>query len=401
MKKKAAAVYRALICILLAVCVLPLGALKAGALTPSYPVSSSYASGLYYSNLTKVALTGDQREDMVNIALSQVGYKEGSKEHDYSGADDGAYKNYTEYNAWYHDHVGIGMPVGGEGAPWCATFLSWCAAQAGIPRDVIKPSVRASLGIDAFDIDFYSGSDTLNRTADDNEHFKGYNYTPQRGDLFFTRKWTHVGIVVGVNGDTVITVEGNTNDDGSDNGYGVYLHTDRKIEELYFGVPDYAVFTPSAAPGKPTVTTDKTAYTCGEMAGISWDTAADATSYRVEILRDGEQVVSCDLGTTLGYSFAPNVPGSYSVCVIAVNALGTTVSETVSFTASRKDTAISGVSRLAGETRYDTALKAANEIKSSGDRKILRHHRCLRRKLCRFAVSLRCGASHPAGEYGK
>ena len=63
--------------------------------------------------------------------------------------------------------------------------------------------------------------------------------------------------------------------------------------------------------------------------------------------------------------------------------------------------AISGVSRLAGETRYDTALKAANEIKSSGDRKILRHHRCLRRKLCRFAVSLRCGASHPAGEYGK
>jgi hypothetical protein len=44
----------------------------------SYSGSSSYMSGKYYTNLTKVKLTGNQRKDIVNVAKSQVGYQEGS-----------------------------------------------------------------------------------------------------------------------------------------------------------------------------------------------------------------------------------------------------------------------------------------------------------------------------------
>ena len=128
---------RRIVSIVLAVCicmamfsgVLPV----ANAVTPGYTVSSAYQSSSYYSALLAVELTGDQREDIINVALSQVGYSEGSYTGDTGGADDGTYSNYTEYNYWYHNHVTSGMPVGGSYAPWCATFVSWCARHADIP----------------------------------------------------------------------------------------------------------------------------------------------------------------------------------------------------------------------------------------------------------------------------
>jgi hypothetical protein len=49
------------------------------------------------------------------------------------------------------------------------------------------------------------------------------------GNLFLVRRtttdWTHVGIVVGANGETFQTIEGNTNDEGSRNGYEVCART--------------------------------------------------------------------------------------------------------------------------------------------------------------------------------
>ena len=44
----------------------------------SYNGSSSYQSGKYYKKLTNVQLTGNQREDIINVARSQVGYQESS-----------------------------------------------------------------------------------------------------------------------------------------------------------------------------------------------------------------------------------------------------------------------------------------------------------------------------------
>ena len=169
-----------------------------------------------------VELTGNQREDIINVALSQVGYTEGSYYGDTGGADDGSYNNYTESNYWYNNYISSDMPIGGEWAPWCATFVSWCAEMANIPTSILKRSTAAGHGSWCFNVNFYSGSSTLDDYSDADSYFMGYNYTPKKGDLFFTRSWSHVGLVVGVSGSYVITVEGNTNDGGSAEGLGVF-----------------------------------------------------------------------------------------------------------------------------------------------------------------------------------
>ena len=144
--------------------------------------------------------TGNQAEDLIGVALTQVGYTEGKN-------------NDTKYCDW------MGLP----NQPWCAIFISWCAEQAGIPKSVLKPSAWASPSSNrGFNIPCYDGAD----------------YTPKRGDLFFTEKYEHVGIVLGVEGDYFLTIEGNTNDDGSDEGYGVLIRS-RLIAECHFGSPNY------------------------------------------------------------------------------------------------------------------------------------------------------------------
>ncbi len=235
--KRANKILSVLLAVLMMFSIIPMANIEAEAIT--YSGSSSYMSSKYYKQLCNVTLTGNQREDIINVALSQLGYREGNSTNDYSGADDGSYNNYTEYNYWYNKNVSSGMPVGGSGAPWCATFVSWCAEQANIPSSIIRRSTRAGHGASCFNVNFYSGSSTLASSSDNDKYFQGYNYTPKKGDLFFTRSWSHVGLVVSVSGSNVITIEGNTNNNGSSQGNGVYKLTSRKIADLYFGVPNY------------------------------------------------------------------------------------------------------------------------------------------------------------------
>ncbi len=235
-------IFKRILSLMLALCLcmamLPVIAKPASALTLGYSVSSAYASSPYYTALCNVTLTGNQREDIINVALSQVGYREGDYAGDYSGADDGYYNNYTEYNYWFNNYVSSGMPVGGSWAPWCATFVSWCARRAEIPTSVMQNSTVAGRGSNGFNVMFYSGSSTLASSSDNDSHFMGYNYVPKKGDLFFTRSWSHVGLVISSDGTYVTTVEGNTNNDGSADGFGVFVRT-RYVDDLYFGVPDY------------------------------------------------------------------------------------------------------------------------------------------------------------------
>jgi len=234
---------RRVLSLLLALCMcmalLPQVQSEVRAVTPNYTVSSAYKASSYYSALLNVELTGNQRDDIINVALSQVGYREGSYSGDTGGANDGSYNNYTESNYWYHNYVSSDMPVGGSYAPWCATFVSWCAEMANIPTSVISRSTVASRHSYGFDVVFYAGGSSLYSSSDNDSRFMGYNYTPKKGDLFFTRSWSHVGLVVGVSGSYVITVEGNTNSDGSAEGDGVFRRSSRRISDLYFGVPDY------------------------------------------------------------------------------------------------------------------------------------------------------------------
>lgn len=141
--------------------------------------------------------TGDQRADLIGVALTQVGYREG-------------YNNYTKYGVWY----------GSSNMAWCGAFISWCANQAGIPTSVIRKNGYASardFGIPSFTV---------------------YDRLPRPGDLFFKNNGAHAGIVYYVDGDYFYTLEGNTYE-GPTYEEGVYSRKRNLYGEYYFGAPNY------------------------------------------------------------------------------------------------------------------------------------------------------------------
>ena len=71
------------------------------------PIFATTVSAEYENTYTN---TGNMRNDIIGVALTQVGYTEGTN-------------NYTKYGVWY------GQP----NSPWCGMFVSWCAKEAGIP----------------------------------------------------------------------------------------------------------------------------------------------------------------------------------------------------------------------------------------------------------------------------
>ncbi len=162
----------------------------------SYPCSSSYVNGVYYQRLCAVNLTGNQRVDIVNVALSQVGYMHGNNSSQLDGHTEGS-GNYTEYARWY--------PM--QGQYWCAMFVSWCAYVAGISENIIPKHAYTPSGLSWFD----------NRG-------RGYSqatvaaggYTPIPGDIIYFKSprnsnpTNHVGIVKSYSNGTIYTIEGNT-----------------------------------------------------------------------------------------------------------------------------------------------------------------------------------------------
>ena len=150
--------------------------------------------------------TGDQRKDIIGVALSQIGYTEGTD-------------NKTKYGAWY----------GMANQPWCATFICWCATQADVGLDVLARTPIADPGPGYFNIPYHDGA----------------KYTPKPGDLFFTKDFSHVGFVYYVEGDYFYTIEGNTNVHDPDKPKptdveGLYVMTNRRrTKDYYFGVPAY------------------------------------------------------------------------------------------------------------------------------------------------------------------
>ena len=106
-------------------------------------------------------------------------------------------------------------------------FVSWCARQAEVSTDILYPTSWAHPN--SFRITERSGTD----------------YTPQPGDLFFTEKHEHVGLVWYVDGDFFYTVEGNAkyhdytvpNDPTVESFY--VMSNRRLISHCTFGVPNY------------------------------------------------------------------------------------------------------------------------------------------------------------------
>lgn len=192
------------------VCVVLLCALV---LTFSEPVDSvgsvcskGYASSIFYRRLCNVRLSGDARSDIVQVAMSQVGYTEGNNKNQYSGLYGGS-KNYTEYGLWYETSFYADDPQGYNHAAWCASFVSWCAYQAGISSDIVYYHAYTPQGYNWYN----SHAKVYSRSA-----VEQGTYTPQPGDIvYFKSNWNnnkvnHVGIVVRYTDGVLYTVEGNT-----------------------------------------------------------------------------------------------------------------------------------------------------------------------------------------------
>lgn len=161
------------------------------ALEPTYMPSEPYRKSMYYTKLKNVVLTGNYHADIARVALSQVGYHEGNSDSELGGGNTTGNDNYTEYGYWY-----------GLQDAWCAMFISWCARQAQIPKNIIRNSTFATTS--DFGLEFRWKSE----------------YTPSIGDLIIFdyapynmvdpgEHGDHVGLVVNVDDEKVYTVEGN------------------------------------------------------------------------------------------------------------------------------------------------------------------------------------------------
>jgi hypothetical protein len=114
----------------------------------------------------------------------------------------------------------------GENYPWCAGFVSWCLDYAAFLLDLKNPLDEHTLSCDR-----------LAEIAKHKEIFvsatevKNGLVKPEPGQLFLLRHqsrkndWIHTGFVFRAHEETFETIEGNTNDGGSREGYGVFKRT--------------------------------------------------------------------------------------------------------------------------------------------------------------------------------
>lgn len=139
----------------------------------------------------------------LSIARSQNGVQEQPKN---SNAGEAVEK--------YLKSVGLG-----KGFAWCMAFVYWSVKSASTQLSIENPLLKTG-GV----LKMWNEKKDL-RVA-----------TPQAGDIFimdFGKGAGHAGFVISVlPGGKLHTIEGNTNDDGSREGYEVAERKDRKISSM-------------------------------------------------------------------------------------------------------------------------------------------------------------------------
>ncbi|MFJ1755032.1 peptidoglycan-binding protein [Kitasatospora sp. NPDC088134] len=161
------------------------------------------------------------RNEFVALLLGQVGQHEGRD-------PDGSWNNHQRYST---ETPGLEWS---DGQPWCATFESWGAHQVGM--DGLWPITASCL----YAVNWWK------------QQGRWTEY-PVLGGPFYLGPdgGTHTGVVVAYDADTITTVEGNTNLDGSPQGDGVYRRTRNRRgpgSPYGYGVPAYPEGTVSADP---------------------------------------------------------------------------------------------------------------------------------------------------------
>lgn len=132
----------------------------------------------------------DERERIVQISVAELGVQEAT------GRNDGLrVEEYLRY-------TGLG-----KGYEWCAAFVSWVYGQAGFaaPRNPWSPALFPKAKT-------YGGQ----TVAIERKQMKAWATEVMRGDVFGVygtkaKRINHVGLVKAVQGEYLLTVEGNSN----------------------------------------------------------------------------------------------------------------------------------------------------------------------------------------------
>lgn len=198
--------------------------LPARAAESTYELSDGYEESVFFEEFQDYELTGDMRRDVVSVAYTQLGYHEGNSTAELHGRNLYGSRNFTEYNRIWgalDNGEGNGNSVG---YAWCASFVSWCLRQSGVPDEIAASEVSCQRMID-----WYRSNSTYRPRG---------SYIPLPGDIIMFRYGSgsanHVGIVIGVEQGRVYTVEGNTSDM-----VGLRSYSMSNSTILGYCVPDY------------------------------------------------------------------------------------------------------------------------------------------------------------------
>lgn len=129
-----------------------------------------------------------------------------------------ANSNNVKYNTWYY-----GKAVSGSAYPWCCAFVSW------LFRDHQNISKKSASCINLLSW-FEKNGQIVTK--------------PQAGDVVFFKfprnntRTNHVGIVVGIEGNKIHTIEGNTSVTSDDNG-GSVMQRVRTSSIVAYARPNY------------------------------------------------------------------------------------------------------------------------------------------------------------------
>ncbi len=191
---------------------------------PDYTFSEAYMESVWYENFVALELGTNQRNNVLAVAISQLGYHEGEVG-DYSGKGTSG-GNCVEYFRLLVDKNGNNW--NNNAAEWCACFVNWCLNQAHI--DYASSEIGCWKWVGELK--------AMNMFKDSAAY--GGTYTPKPADMIFFN-WNevntnsgHIGYVLYTTNDRVYTIEGNADNNVTVRSYAL---NDRCV--IGYGTPPY------------------------------------------------------------------------------------------------------------------------------------------------------------------
>ena len=189
---------------------------------PDYQFSDAYKTSVWYENFTSLELTSNDRNNILRIAVSQLGYHEGDSAKDFDGMNKSGSSNYIEYARLLVPHYND------NAYEWCACFVNWCLNQARFDK--------ASSEIGCWK---WVGELKTMKMWQESAAYKG-TYTPKPADMIFFN-WDgkntgsgHIGYVLYTTETHVFTIEGNADNNVTVRSYAL---SDPRV--IGYGTPPY------------------------------------------------------------------------------------------------------------------------------------------------------------------